>query len=72
MMKAEPCKGFHSSREVIPMAVVFFVRYPLSLSNIEGLQHERGIEISRKMVQSWWTRFIPVLLDCVAGIGRSK
>ena len=38
-----PC--FNSSPEVIRMAVMLYVRYPLSLRNIEDLLFERGIDV---------------------------
>ena len=34
-----------------------YVRYPLSLRNVEDLLHERGIEISHEKVRFWWNRF---------------
>jgi hypothetical protein len=37
---------FKTSREIIRMAVMMYVRYPLSLRNVEDLLHERGIDKS--------------------------
>ena len=37
-----------------------YVRYPLSLRNVEDLLHERGIEISHETVRFWWNRFSPL------------
>ena len=37
-----------------------YVRYPLSLRNVEDLLHERGIEISHETVRFWWNRFGPL------------
>jgi putative transposase len=36
---------------------MMYVRFPLSLRNVEDLLHERGIEISDETVQFWWNRF---------------
>ena len=36
---------------------MLYVRFPLSLRNVEDLLHERGIEISHDTVQFWWNRF---------------
>ena len=36
-----------------------YVRYPLSLRNVEDLLHERGIDISHETVRFWWHRFGP-------------
>lgn len=37
--------------------VMIYVRFPLSLRNVEDLLFERGIDISHETVQLWWTRF---------------
>ena len=37
-----------------------YVRFPLSLRNVEDLLHERGIEISHESVRFWWNRFGPI------------
>ena len=34
-----------------------YVRFPLSLRNVEDLLHERGIDISHETVRFWWNRF---------------
>ena len=46
MTKPGPFRYFKTSPEVIRLAVMLYVRYPLSLRNVEDLLHERGIEIS--------------------------
>ena len=37
-----------------------YVRFPLSLRNVEDLLHERGIEVSYETVRAWWNRFGPL------------
>ena len=37
-----------------------YVRFPLSLRNVEDLLHERGIDISHETVRFWWNRFGPI------------
>ena len=37
-----------------------YVRFPLSLSNVKDLLHERGVEISHETVRFWWYRFWPM------------
>ena len=37
-----------------------YIRFPLSLRNVEDLLHERGIEISHETVRFWWNRFGPM------------
>jgi transposase-like protein len=38
---------------------MIYARYPLSLSNVEDLQHERGIDICHETVRFWWNHFGP-------------
>ena len=40
-----PFRWFDSSPEVIRLVVMMYVRYPLSLRNVEDLQFEPGIDI---------------------------
>ena len=42
------------SPEIIRLAVMLYVRFPLSLRNVEDLLHERGIEISHETLSSCW------------------
>ena len=51
---------FKTSPEIIQLAVMMYVRFPLSLRNVEDLLHERGIDISHDSVRFWWNRFGPV------------
>ena len=60
MIKSDPFKGFQSSPEIIRLAVMLYVRFPLSLRNVEDLLHERGIDISHETVRFWWNRFGPM------------
>ena len=57
---ASPFRYFNSSPEVIRLAVMLYVKYPLSLRNVEDLLHERGIDISYETVRYWWNRFGPM------------
>ena len=60
MTKFNPFKGFQSSPEIIRLAVMLYIRFPLSLRNVEDLLHERGVEISHETVRFWWHRFGPM------------
>ena len=60
MSKRDPFKYFQSSPEIIRLAVMMYVRFPLSLRNVEDLLHERGIDISHDTVRFWWNRFGPM------------
>ena len=55
-----PFRYFNSSPEVIRTAVLMYVKYPLSLRNVEDLLAERGIDISHETVRQWWNRFGPM------------
>ena len=46
MTKRSPFRYFKTSPEVIRLAVMLYIRFPLSLRNVKDLPHERGIEIS--------------------------
>jgi putative transposase len=39
---------------------MMYVRFPLSLRNVEDLLHERGIDICHETVRFWWNRFGPM------------
>tara|TARA_R110001599_G_scaffold236840_1_gene436164 strand:- start:2092 stop:2790 length:699 start_codon:yes stop_codon:yes gene_type:complete len=55
-----PFRYFKTSPEIIRLAVMMYVRYPLSLRQVEDLLHERGIDVSYETVRAWWNRFGPV------------
>ena len=55
-----PFRYFDSSPEVIRLAVMMYVRFPLSLRNVEDLLAERGIDICHETVRLWWNRFGPM------------
>ncbi|WP_347309968.1 IS6 family transposase [Defluviimonas sp. SAOS-178_SWC] len=60
MTQDTPLKYFRTSPEIIRLAVMMYVRFPLSLRNVEDLLHERGIDISHESVRFWWNRFGPI------------
>ena len=60
MTKRSPFRYFTTSPEIIRLAVMMYVRFPLSLRNVEDLLHERGIDISHETVRFWWNRFGPM------------
>ena len=59
MPKRSPFRYFKTSPEIIRLAVMLYVRFPLSLRNVEDLLHERGVDISHETVRFWWNRFGP-------------
>jgi len=60
MSKTNPFRYFKTSPEIIRLAVMLYVRFPLSLRNVEDLLHERGIDISHETIRFWWQRFGPM------------
>ena len=60
MKNYNPFCYLKTSPEVIRLAVMMYVRFPLSLRNVEDLLHERGINICYKIVRYWWNRFSPL------------
>nr|WP_245600226.1 transposase [Sphingomonas jaspsi] len=54
---ASPFRYFKTSPEVIRLAVMMYVKYPLSLRNVEDLLHERVIDIAHETMRYWWNWF---------------
>ena len=52
-----PFRYFNSSPEVIRLTVMMYIRYPLSLRQVEDIRHERGIDLCHETVRYWWNRF---------------
>ena len=46
--------------QVIRLVVMMYVKYPLSLRNVEDLLAERGIDICHETVRFWWNCFGPM------------
>jgi len=59
-VSANPFRYFKTSPEVIRLAVMLYVKYPLSLRNVEDLLAERGIDIAHETIRYWWNRFGPM------------
>jgi putative transposase len=60
MTKPNPFRYFKSSPEIIPLTVMIYVWFPLSLRDVEDLLHERGVDVSYETVRYWWNRFGPM------------
>ena len=61
MTHINPFKYYKTSPEIIKLAIMYYVRFPLSLRNVEDILHERGIDISHESVRYWWTKLGHVL-----------
>jgi putative transposase len=55
-----PFRYFNSSPEIIRLTVMLYIRYPLSLRQVEDILFERGIDICHETVRFWWNRFGPM------------
>ena len=55
--------GFWFPREVIVLAVRWYLRYGLSYRDVEELLAERGIEVDHVTIYRWVQRFTPLLID---------
>jgi putative transposase len=56
-MSQNPFRYFKTSPEIIQLGVLMYVRFPLSLRNVEDLLHERGIDVCHESVRLWVDRF---------------
>jgi len=57
MSKQDPFKYYKTSPEIIRLAVMYYVRYPLSFRQVEDILDERGIDICHETVRYWVERF---------------
>lgn len=54
------------------MAVMLYIRYPLSLRNVEDLLFERGVDIYYETVRFWWNRFGPLFVAMIINDPRNE
>ena len=55
-----PFRYFKSTPEVIREVVMLYIRFPLSLRNVDDLLFERGYDLCHETVRLWWNRFGPL------------
>src|SRR3954471_19505145 len=55
--------GFRFPREVIVLAVRWYLRYGLSYRDVEELVAERGVQVDHVTLYRWVQRFTPLLVD---------
>ena len=55
--------GYRFPREVIAVAVRWYLRYGLSYRDVEELLAERGIEVDHVTVYRWVQTFTPEFID---------
>ena len=52
---------------------MLYVRFPLSLRNVEDLLHERGVDVSYESIRYWWHRFsVKKALDKLVNAYQSR
>ena len=57
MAKTNHFKYYKTSPEIIKLAVMYYVHFPLSLRQVEGISHERGIDVCHETIRYWWNKF---------------
>ena len=64
----QPFRYFNSSPEVIRLAVLMYLRLPLSLRNVEDLLFGRRIDTCRETVRHWSNRLGPTFATDIHGV----
>jgi putative transposase len=54
MTTQNPFKYFKTLPKTIKLAVMYYVRYPLSFCQVEDILHERGIDICHALPAGYW------------------
>ena len=60
MTKPNPFCSFRTHPEIIRLAVMLYVWFPLSLRSVEDLFHEWDVQVSHEPVRYWRHRFGPM------------
>jgi putative transposase len=63
MTNRSPFRNFRTSPEIICLAAMPYIRFPLLLRKVEDLLHERGIDVSLETVRFRSNRFGPMFAD---------
>jgi len=64
MKNHNPFRYFKTSPEIIRLAIMMYVRFPLSLRNVEDLLYDRGIDISHETVR-YYGKDTPLTSDAI-------
>jgi putative transposase len=54
-------KGSHFEREVILLAVRWYVAYPISYRQLEEMMEEHGVEVDHATLNRWVLKYVPLL-----------
>jgi putative transposase len=60
-------RGFRFPPSIIQNAIWLYLRFGLSLRNVEDLLAERGIEVTYETVRCWVERFGPAFARVLRG-----
>jgi putative transposase len=60
MRPKNPFKYYKTSPEIIKLAVMYYVRFPLSLRQVKDILHVRGIDVCHETIRYWWNKFGPL------------
>ena len=72
-MTTTPYHGFRFPKAIIQHAIWFYLRFTLSLRDVEELLAERGIVVTYETVRVWVARFGPLIADgCAAAAAASS
>jgi hypothetical protein len=63
------CRGYHFPPEIIQQAIWLYVRFTLSLRDVEDLLAERGITVSYESIRRWVNYFGPMI---AAGLRKRR
>ena len=66
-----PPSGFRFPREVIAVAVRWYLRYGLSYRDVEELLAERGVTVDHVTVYRWVQRFTPEFVEAARPARRA-
>ena len=69
MARRNPFNYFRTSPEIIRLAVMMYVRFPLSLRNLEEILHEPGVEVGHETIRFWLNKLGPIF---AAGISKGR
>ncbi len=58
-------KYYKHNPSIIQLAVLLYIRYPLSLRQIEDMLFERGITITHETIRLWWNKFGPAFAKLI-------
>ncbi len=54
-------KGSHFERDVILLAVRWYVAYPISYRQLEEMMEEHGVEVDHATLNRWVLKYVPLL-----------